>query len=268
MVTGLSALLGRLFRSGRAAPVETGTAFDARVPAGQLIYAIGDIHGERVLLERLLHRLGQDMADQAAGRTVSVVFLGDYIDRGPDSRGVLDILCADPLPGAAALFLRGNHEQAMLDFLTVPAEAQEWLRFGGAETLASYGVLATAGTSDPVRLKSVADALATRLPPRHLAFLQQTELMLTIGDYVFVHAGIDPALPLDQQRPDDLLWIREGFIDQPPRGRHVVVHGHTIVDEPVLQGGRIAIDTGAYATGRLTAVALCDGERRILQATL
>lgn len=240
-------------------------SIDAHIPDGRIVYAVGDIHGERALMEQLLDRITQDAV--GAGQAALVIFLGDYIDRGPDSRGVLERLSAPPPVGLEWCFLRGNHEQAMLDFLTDPEGALEWLRFGGVETLASYGVLAPPGTADPKRAKVLSDRLAERLPPAHLAFLRATEMMVTVGDYVFVHAGIDPALPLDQQRPDDLLWIRDGFIDRPVQGTHVIVHGHTVVEAPLIQGNRIAIDTGAYATGRLTAIALTGRQRRIIQVS-
>jgi serine/threonine protein phosphatase 1 len=264
-MTGIAARLwGRLlYRAGLAG--RGITPIDARIPDGHIIYAIGDIHGERALLDQLLHRIAEDVAIRGAGQAATIIFMGDYIDRGPDSRGVLERLSAAPPPGMQWRFLRGNHEQALLDFLENPEATATWLRFGGVETLASYGVLAPPGTLDPRRLRAVADMLAERLPPRHLAFLQASEMMVVIGDYVFVHAGIDPALPLDQQRPADLLWMREGFIDRPIGGNHVVVHGHTIVEAPLIAGNRIAIDTGAYATGQLTAVVLVGRERRILQ---
>lgn len=236
---------------------------DACIPEGSIVYAVGDIHGERELLDQLLDCIVQDAAQ--TDHHALVIFLGDYVDRGPDSRGVLDRLSNLPKGGVKWRFLRGNHEQAMLDFMTDPAGALEWLRFGGMETLASYGVLAPSGTVDPNRARVLADMLIERLPLAHLTFLNATEMLAIVGDYVFAHAGINPKLPLDQQRPDDLMWIREGFIDRPVQGKHVIVHGHTVVETPQIQGNRIAIDTGAYATGRLTAVALTGRQRRILQ---
>lgn len=255
-----SRLLHRLPPSGWDVRV-----IDAHIPAGRILYAVGDIHGECALLEKLLDCIIHDAATAGAGQAATIIFLGDYVDRGPDSRGVLERLSSPPPAGLEWRFLRGNHEQALLDFLTEPEGAAPWLRFGGVETLASYGVLAPPGTVDPRRLAALASQLVERLPSRHLDFLRRTEMMAVVGDYVFVHAGIDPTLPLDQQRPEDLLWMREGFIDRPVRGDHVIVHGHTIVEAPLVVGNRIAIDTGAYATGRLTAVALAGRERRVLQ---
>lgn len=264
-MTGIAArlwnrLLYRLAPAGREA-----AAIDAHIPPGRILYAVGDIHGECALLEQLLDRILEDAATAGAGQAATIIFLGDYIDRGPDSRGVLERLSGRPPAGVEWRFLRGNHEQALLDFLTDPEAASAWLRFGGVETLASYGLLAPPGTLDPKRLEALASQLEERLPPRHLDFLRRCEMMAVVGDYAFVHAGVDPALPLDQQRPEDLLWMREGFIDRPVRGGHVIVHGHTVVETPLVEGNRIAIDTGAYATGRLTAVVLAGRERRILQ---
>ncbi|OYQ37196.1 hypothetical protein CHU95_02070 [Niveispirillum lacus] len=236
-----------------------------QIPDGQLVYAIGDIHGEAGLLRQLLATLRADADRHAQGAAITLIFLGDYLDRGPDSRQVLDILTDNPFPGARLQFLRGNHEQALLDFLVTPVEAQAWLRFGGTETLSSYGVRASPGLSDPARLMGLAQEMAERLPESHLAFLRQTRLMSIVGDYVFVHAGIRPGVPLAAQQPDDLLWIRDGFMDRPFRSDHAIVHGHTIIDIPILTGNRIGIDTGAYATGVLTALALSGQDRRLVQ---
>jgi serine/threonine protein phosphatase 1 len=234
------------------------------VPSGQIVYAIGDIHGEADLLRHLLEQLRQDMAERS-DLTATVIFLGDYVDRGPDSRGVLDLLLSGPLPGAKLRFLRGNHEQAMMEFLVDPLTTADWLRFGGVETLTSYGLRAPPGSMGPDRLRQLAAGLAERLPPAHLSFLRTTSLMAAVGDYAFVHAGIRPGLPLNQQKQDDLLWIRDGFIDRPFQASHVIVHGHTISDEPELLPHRIGLDTGAYASGVLTAIALQGTERRLLQ---
>ncbi|MQP68450.1 serine/threonine protein phosphatase [Niveispirillum sp. SYP-B3756] len=234
------------------------------IPPGQLVYAIGDIHGEVDLLRRLLERVRQDMA-QRSDLAATVVFLGDYIDRGPDSRGVLELLLSDPLPGARLRFLRGNHEQTMLEFLVDPLAAADWLRFGGVETLSSYGVRAPPGPLEPDRLRQLAASLAERLPPAHLSFLQNTTFMAAVGDYAFVHAGIRPGIALNRQKQDDLLWIREEFLDKPFQSSHVIVHGHTITDEPELLPHRIGLDTGAYASGILTALILQGQEREVMQ---
>lgn len=236
----------------------------ARVPPGQLVYAIGDIHGETGPLRRLLERIATDVEIQGRGAHVSLIFLGDYIDRGGESREVLDLLSGGSLPGDAQIFLRGNHEDAMLEFLREPLGARHWLRFGGAETLASYGIVASPETIDPKRCQAFAAALAERLPDAHRVFLEETMPYHVIGDYIFVHAGIRPGVALEQQEPADLMWIREEFLGGRHRAPPVIVHGHTISEAPELLGWRIGIDTGAFATGRLTAIALYEDRQRVL----
>lgn len=234
-----------------------------RAPDGMTIYAIGDVHGERVLLERLLDLLRRD-ADGRPEAPVAV-FLGDYVDRGPDSRGVLELLCADPLPGMAVRRLLGNHEQAMLDFLEAPQSGAGWLDFGGIACLDSYGVRLQPGSRDPARLIAWRDELQSSMPAAHLALLMSLERWVVYGDYVFVHAGIRPGTPLAEQALADLLWIREPFLDWPDPHEKVVVHGHSIRPVPQRLPNRIGIDTGAYATGVLTAVALTGEQVRFLQ---
>lgn len=234
------------------------------IPAGYLVYAVGDIHGETALLDRMVDLIRADAGDHPPSRIV-LVFLGDYIDRGPDSRGVLDRLTGNPLPGANLRFLLGNHEAVMLDFLSGGVGGAEWLRFGGVETLASYGI-AAAGAPTPVRLAQLRDELEAKLPPQHLHFLRGLENSCVTGDYAFVHAGIRPGRPLDAQIPEDLLWIREPFLSDPRPHGHVIVHGHTVTPQPDLHPNRIGLDTGAYATGVLTALRLMGTEQRILQA--
>lgn len=238
-----------------------------RAPAmadGLRLYAIGDIHGELALLDRLLAMIAKDAA-RHAGRRAVLVFLGDYIDRGPDSRGVLDRLTGDLLSGAEARFLAGNHEAALLDFIADPAANARWLDFGGAEALASYGVRASVGVRERGRLKSLRDQLVDRLPDAHRRFLDRLEHQAGYGDYAFVHAGIKPGRALDRQKRDDLLWLREPFLSSPLRHEKIIVHGHTIVETPEIHPNRIAVDTGAYATGVLTAVVLDGVERSFLQ---
>lgn len=251
-----------LFRRGEAPP----GAAAASVPPDDVVYAIGDVHGELDLLEELLALIAADAARFQPEQRITLILLGDYVDRGPDSRGVLDLLCRDPLPGATLRCLRGNHEDALLAFLEQPETGRDWLRFGGAETLASYGLIAPPGTNDSARLRALSQGLRERLPEAHASFLRGTRLFESIGDYVFVHAGIRPGLSLERQSPRDLMWIREGFIDRPFPAPPVIVHGHTIVDSPELLPHRIAIDTGAFATGILSAVRLRGGDRHVIQA--
>lgn len=250
----------RLWQPGARtrAPVE------ARVPEGRLVYAIGDIHGEVPPLHRLLDLIEADIATQGQGRDVTLVFLGDYVDRGGESRAVLDLLSGSTLPGNRRVFLRGNHEDAMLGFLREPLEARQWLRFGGAETLASYGIFASPETTDAKRCQSLSASLAERLPERHRAFLEGTILSHAIGDYLFVHAGIRPGIALERQDASDLMWIRDDFLQNRMQAPPVIVHGHTITEKPEILDWRIGIDTGAYATGHLTALVLEEDRRRFL----
>lgn len=240
-------------QQGSPAPAE-GAA--ARVPAGEAVYAVGDVHGRLDLLTALLGRIAADAALRPAGRR-RLVFLGDYIDRGPGSRGVVERLVQGPPPGFEAICLRGNHEQAMLDFLEAPEQAEAWLDFGGEATLRSYGVR-------PAAPRQMRDALAAVLPAAHLRFLETLDFVHEAGGYLFVHAGIRPGRALEIQHPHDLLWIREAFLESGADHGCVVVHGHSIVPVPEVRSNRIGIDTGAFATGRLTCLVLEGAERRFL----
>lgn len=232
-----------------------------------MVYAIGDVHGERALLDRLLDRIAEDRATQADGLDAVFVFLGDYVDRGPDSRGVMDRIIECAASDGAVRCLMGNHEQAMLRFLDDPMTGGQWLSFGGLATLVSYGVEGIAEAADPANLPRLRDDLLQRLPPVHLDFMRRLEPWAVYGDYAFVHAGIQPGRPIAAQSLDDLLWIRKPFLESRAQFEKVIVHGHTIVPAPVVLSNRIAVDTGAYATGTLSAVALQADRVRILQAT-
>ncbi len=262
LIQAFDVLADRVRRSVRGPAPPSGPP---KVPPGTVVYAIGDIHGELRLLDDLLDAIRADAERLEPARRV-VVFLGDYVDRGPDSRGVLDRLIGRPLPGFETHFLMGNHEAAMLDFLEDPVAAMGWLRFGGLETLGSYGALGAPGTVIPARCMGWRDALKKALPPAHLDFLRALNLYVVVGDYAFVHAGIRPGRPLDAQVADDLLWMRDPFLTDRRRHEKVIVHGHTVVDAPELLENRIAVDTGAYASGVLTALVLNGEERRFLQA--
>ncbi|WP_431860977.1 metallophosphoesterase family protein [Azospirillum sp.] len=228
---------------------------------------MGDIHGQRRALEELLDRIGEDAVHaRAAGLTTEIVFLGDYIDRGDESCPVLERLCGTVLDGVSCRFLMGNHEAVLLDFLNQPAAAADWLDYGGVETLASYGVRASLGIRERARCEAVRDRFLENLPDHHRGFLDSLETMVVAGDYVFVHAGIRPGRRLDRQRASDLLWIREPFLSDRRPHEKVVVHGHTMVAEPEMRGNRIGIDTGAYATGVLTALVLEEDRQCLIQA--
>jgi serine/threonine protein phosphatase 1 len=242
---------------------------------GRVIYAIGDVHGQLDLLDQLLDVIARDVAKDGAKDgledTPVLLMVGDYVDRGPDSRGVIDRLIALQAASgqAGALetrFLLGNHEQTLLAFLDKPDGGGAWLEFGGGQTLSSYGVPPPPGRSDLAAWTIAQERFRENLPAAHLAFLKTLELSARYGDYLFVHAGVRPGVALEQQDPEDFLWIRGDFLDAPHRLGCVVVHGHTPAEDPFVGADRINIDTGAYATGVLTAVKLTGEPPVILQA--
>ena len=232
-----------------------------RVPEALRVYAIGDIHGCVVELRSLLERIRSDC--EGYGGDIQLVFVGDYVDRGPSSKAVIDLLLSGELPGRNARYLMGNHEEAMLQVLDGDTESLSgWLRFGGMQTLESYGIsraeIYRAGIDLPALMREA-------VPPAHGAFLRALEDQVRIGDYLFVHAGIRPGTPLGEQDAFDLRWIREEFLldDETDHGV-MVVHGHTISEAPDVRANRIGIDTGCYSSGRLTALVLEGEERRFL----
>jgi serine/threonine protein phosphatase 1 len=239
-------------------------AAEVRPPAGridgQLVYAIGDIHGCYRQLRELLKLIALDADQRADGRTPNLIFCGDYIDRGPESARVIDALCWIKRHRPYNVhFLKGNHEQVMLNYIANPPAAASWMRFGGMETLQSYGVEPLPSGAPRAAHLNARDDLLEKMPVAHLRFLETLELMVGIGDYAFVHAGIKPGRLLDEQSEDDMLWIRNGFVDVETKLERIIVHGHTWVDDqPQFGPYRIGIDTGAYETGVLTAVRLED----------
>ncbi|MBK1719631.1 metallophosphoesterase family protein [Thiocystis violacea] len=234
-------------------------------PDGMRIYAIGDIHGRCDLLRLLQDRIRAD-AERHPGKRWVVIYLGDYVDRGSESREVLEQLCMRPLVGFDSFHLLGNHEQALLGFMRNPESFSNWLTYGGLATLGSYGVGATSSGA-PGALKRMARELSMAMPETHLLFLERLEIHRRFGDYLFVHAGIRPDVPIEAQSLDDLLWIREDFLRYTKLYPLFVVHGHHIQDEPDIRTNRIGIDTGAFATGCLTSLVL-DGEERSFIDTL
>jgi serine/threonine protein phosphatase 1 len=225
----------------------------ARVPRGVRLYVIGDIHGRADLLKKLFARIDAVTAAEPPQQAIHV-FLGDYIDRGPGSRQVIDLLIARAR-FHPSVCLKGNHESYLLDFLDNPAVIADWQRFGGLDTLMSYG-LAPAMNADNDKLAKLAAELSRSLPAIHRRFMSRLRLSFTCGDYFFVHAGVRPGIPLARQREEDLLWIREDFLLYEESYEKIIVHGHTPVLEPDIRHNRINIDTGAYATGKLTCLVL------------
>lgn len=234
----------------------------ASLPQGRRFYAVGDIHGRRDLLDELLARIEDDAAARGPADTL-VIFLGDLIDRGPDSRGVVERLMAfrdGPVPSR---FLMGNHEEVFLKALKGDLRALRFLiRIGGRETILSYGF-----SEEEYRALDF-EALLARLhravPQDHVDFLAGFERWIEAGDYLFVHAGIRPGVALEEQTDADLRWIRDDFLQHREDFGRIVVHGHSIADEVDLRPNRIGIDTGAYASGRLTAIGLEGSERWFL----
>ncbi|HEV2302110.1 MAG TPA: metallophosphoesterase family protein [Stellaceae bacterium] len=246
----------------QAARPETAIARPAIAPDLRL-YAVGDVHGRRDLLRRL-HAMIADDARAAPQPRKRVVYLGDYIDRGPDSGGVIDLLIDEPLGGFERVHLEGNHEHAMLGFLVDIRFGPMWLGNGGDATLTSYGI-PVPNPGHPGELLDTQERLAACLPEAHRAFLRSLELTHGEGDYFFVHAGVRPGTPLDRQNSEDLLWIREPFLGSRAGFGKVVVHGHTISPQPEICDNRVGIDTGAYASGHLTCLVLAGTTRTVLQ---
>jgi serine/threonine protein phosphatase 1 len=254
-------MLNRLRRGGGRGEASPGRI--ATVPDGRRIYAIGDIHGRRDLLTEMHGVIAAD-ARSATKLDKVCVYIGDYVDRGDDSRGVIDLLLAGPLPGFRAVHLLGNHEDIMLRFLEDPTVARMWIANGGDATLYSYGVdwRAHVQADD---LESLRHAFRTAIPTSHLKFLRGLTLSHAEGDYLFVHAGVRPGRDIAQQDADDLIWIRDEFLSSEADHGSVVVHGHSISPEPDLRDNRIGIDTGAFASGKLTSLVLEGATRRFLQ---
>lgn len=234
---------------------------------GELVYAVGDVHGCYEQMKALLARITRDAAAEARGRRPILIFLGDYVDRGPQSNQVLEALVwLARRPEFELHALKGNHEQGLLQFIAQPAGAGAWLRWGGAQTLEAYGVPAPQPDDPAEALAAARDELLERMPASHLWRLQTLETLVCVGDYAFVHAGVRPGVALAAQAEDDLLWIRQPFLDAPGPHEKVVVHGHTWLDaRPQLHDHRIGLDTGAYATGVLTAIRLDGAARQVLQ---
>jgi serine/threonine protein phosphatase 1 len=234
----------------------------AKGKEGARAYAVGDIHGRLDLLDQLLELLEADIASRPQRRNF-IVFLGDLIDRGPDSAGVIERLRNWKPPGVRTVFLAGNHEEVLLRILDGDKGIlPSWLKFGGAECARSYGL-------DPQELATIAeeDAIAqvqAAVPPPDREFLAGFGDTFRFGDYLFVHAGLRPGVGIEEQDRFDLRWIREPFLSDGREHGCVVVHGHTIVDQVEERPNRVAIDTGAYRTGVLTAVGIEEGERWFL----
>lgn len=220
-------------------------------PADTRIYAVGDIHGRADLLADTIARIEDDISRRPI-RYVLEIYLGDYIDRGPDSKTVLDLL-AVRLVNNHAVCLRGNHEELLQHFLDDPAVFAQWQRIGCMQTLASYGVVPR---DLPVSEVNLQRRFLSVFPRAHALFLQCLRDSFTCGDFFFAHAGVRPSVPIEQQDPEDLRWIRQEFLDSNEDHGKYVVHGHTPVPHPDIRPNRINIDTGAWRSGILTCIAI------------
>ncbi len=235
---------------------------DTQVPdEAARIYAIGDIHGRLDLLDRVIAAIERDVKER--GPAALTVTLGDYVDRGPASCGVLERLCVNPFP-TPHIALKGNHETFLAAFLADPGLGPQWRDFGGLETLHSYGISVERFMLSR-NYDAAAQVLQEALPPAHVDFLQSLKSSHSHGKYFLCHAGVRPGVPLDRQDERDLLWIRNEFLASDLDFGKIVVHGHTPVEEPEVKPNRINIDTGAFATGRLTCVVLDEDGHRFLK---
>jgi serine/threonine protein phosphatase 1 len=247
--------LRSLFRAAESAPA-------AALPEGTRAYALGDIHGRADLFAALIAAIEAD--DAARGpATTTMILLGDLVDRGPDSAGVI-ALARDWQARRTVRILMGNHEEMFLEALESEEVLRHFLRYGGRETLLSYPIDAEAYTR--AELAETRELALAAIPPEDLEFIRSFEDQVRLGDYLFVHAGIRPGVPLEDQRTGDLRWIRETFLSHAESFGPVVVHGHTIFAEPEVRANRIGIDTGAYTSGRLTALGLEGTARWTIEA--
>ncbi len=231
---------------------------NASLPLDHRVYAVGDIHGCYHLLKGVLEKIDKDMQKRPDIENTSLIFLGDYIDRGPDSKKVIDEFTKDKKDNIQRIYIKGNHEDTLLQFIENPSVLDSWQHYGGLETLYSYGVdmrLVQKGN------EAVRDAFLSALPEKHFKFYHDLPTSFLLGDYFFCHAGIKPDVPLDQQEDEDLMWIRNEFLQSTEDYQKVIVHGHTPVKAPEIWKNRINIDTGAYASGKLTCLRL-EGETK------
>ncbi len=235
-------------------------------PEGVCLYAVGDIHGRRDLLDQLLVQISDDAAKLPEGIKPQIIFLGDYIDRGLTSRDVIELFTSGAIDQFDPVYLMGNHEEALLRFLQEDSFGSQWVRYGGAETLYSYGLAPPnqrKSLNSHEEMQAARDAwtrvwteFRARLPAAHLTFFQSLKTYHTAGDYLFVHAGLRPGVELEEQTVRDMLWIRDEFLDDPAHFHQMIVHGHTPMDAVHHDDRRIGLDTGAFLTGRLTAARL------------
>jgi serine/threonine protein phosphatase 1 len=226
------------------------------------LYIVGDIHGRSDLLDQIVEKINCDIDEFGPNESLTIT-LGDYVDRGPDSRGVLERLSRNPFP-TDYIALKGNHEALFEAFLKAPAEVgQHWRRFGGLETLYSYGI-PTGELMLGKGFEKAARALDVVVPEAHRVFLASLKTHLSINNCFLCHAGVRPNVPLDRQDVNDLLWIRDEFLTSQKTFGKMIIHGHTPNEWPEVKRNRVNLDTGAFATGRLTCLVLDPGQERFL----
>jgi len=238
----------------------------AATPPNTAIYAIGDIHGRYDLLGAMTRQILEDARQRKATHR-QIVFLGDYVSRGIDSRRVVDMVLAPPETGFEKICLKGNHEDSLLRFLAGDFDAgRRWFDHDGLDTLAHYGVsIAGADIRNDANMALLRERFSAALPRAHLDFFSCLQIAYRAGDYYFVHAGVRPGVPLTRQSATDCMWMREPFLTSDVDHGAVIVHGHNITERAVLHGNRIGIDTGAYRTGTLTCLVLDGTTRTVLQ---
>lgn len=249
------------FRRGASAGER---AWTSRVPDGYRVYAIGDIHGRADLLAHLHEMIAADSAARGDANII-IVYLGDYVDRGPDSRRVLELAAGDHGAGFRTIALGGNHEAMMRDFMADPLRHHGWLANGGDATLRSFRIAVPSEFGPAEKLTEAAHLLSHAMRREETEFLAGLRLSYRLGDYFFAHAGVRPHVDLDVQVSEDLLWIRRPFLESDADFGAVVVHGHSVRPEVEIRCNRIGIDTGAYATGCLTALGLEGADYWLLQ---
>ncbi|MBC8129330.1 MAG: serine/threonine protein phosphatase [Rhizobiaceae bacterium] len=254
--------LGTILGRGRTEPREARARWSVEM-ADIAVYAVGDVHGCLDLLLALEEEIAADAAQLPGDKLI--IMLGDYIDRGPASAKVIDHLMAPPPAGTHRICLAGNHEMTMLDYLDRRIARSDWTRLGGDRTLMSYGIdhehLARLAGDEPERYDSMIRAM---IPAEHVDFLRRLPVLVESPTHLFVHAGLQPGVPLDQQADEELMTIRSRFYTNADRLDHFVIHGHTPITEPQLEGRRLNLDTGAYFSGRLCAVRIWRNTGRFL----
>jgi serine/threonine protein phosphatase 1 len=251
-------MISRFFKSRQPEPSTL-----PEIPPGQRIYAIGDVHGRLDLLDDLLMQIGADNAGRRPSAT-TLLFLGDLVDRGPDSAGVVERVRKLAASDVDVRVLMGNHEEVFLAAVQKDLPALRFCcRIGGRETIISYGI--SQEEYERLDYAELAERLAELVPPEHIDFMANFEDVIVAGGYAFVHAGFRPNVPIADQRQKDMRWIREPFLEHEGAFEAFVVHGHTILEDIDERTNRIGIDTGAYATGKLTALGLEGVDRWVLQ---